>query len=75
MFADIFLVCIFRMVLLILHIYLNILRQPVLSALYFFHDWPLLSCLHRDGYSLKAEVLGAHVFKEVQDHEQSSEGK
>lgn len=25
-----------------------------------------------DGYSLKAEVLGAHVFKEAQDREQSS---
>lgn len=31
--------------------------------------------LHFDGCFLKAEVLGAHVFKEVQDHMQSSEGK
>lgn len=31
--------------------------------------------LYGDGYYLKAKVMGAHVFKEVQDHEQSSEGK
>lgn len=67
--------CVFSIISLILHIYLTVLRQHVSSALSLFHEWPLLSCLYILMAIPLAEVLGAHVFKELQDHEQSSEGK
>lgn len=75
-----FMLCIFRYCFInfTYHIYLNILRQTVLNALSLFHKWPLLNYfffIYCDGWSLKEDVLGAHVFKEVQDYEQSSEGK
>ena len=67
---------IFRMVLLILYIYLNIQATCVEVALPLFHDGPLLSALYMMmANPLRLKFWKLMCLKEVQDHVQSSEGK